>query len=787
MKQFSKPGLLAAAITAAISVGPASAWAQLEEVIVTAQKRSESMQDVPIAMNAVVGEKLDSLGIQDTDDLMKLFSNVSLQGNSSINSGVTIRGVGTANWHITAQQAVGQYLDEVSLFSPYTSQLSVFDMERIEVLRGPQNTLFGRNTTGGAVNYISRKPSLDGEIEGYILSNVGNEGKLDVEGAVSIPLGDNVAMRVSGQSVERDAIFDNLWDGSEMGDIDRKSARVHLLMAPSDRTEILLSGHVGYNRSGVTPLLNVGFFDPDGSNVTPDGKIIDPNAPPDCPSVLKGGSGQFDRPSNCLATIPAWVAGPGGSTNPSTGDWHKTYSAAPDKADVDFEGAFLKISHDFDSFSLTSITSYDELSIDYNQDNGGTASGQSFKPGQSGQQEVFGQDIRLASLDDGPFRWIAGAYYSKEEGELATIIYRTDPGGAPFGIVPSVTIDQDVEILSGYGKLDFDLSDRMTLSVGLRYTQDEKEGDSLARVFAKTDTGLPSGVPDPVNAYWSLDHINSLPNQLVNKNTPVEQDLDEWGGNVSLSYSVNDDVMVYASYGRGFKSGAFDTRALAALQPNSTADEPTGPEFLDAYEVGFKSTLADGNLILNGAIYYYEWEDLQAFGVDPTGGVAFVNLPETELKGFELEMQWAATDSLYIQGGIGYNDSELVDVGGQNAREGAPMSGAPEWSVTGLATQSFRIGENELILQGDFKWQDEFTGDLIGRAPTTVEEITLVNVRATYIFGDEDQYEAALWAENITEEKYCLNLSDIGSLTNMQNCLPNAGMAFYGANLRVSF
>ena len=219
-----------------------SSW--LEEVVVTAQKRAESVQDVPIAINAIVGDQLDALGVQGADDLVTLFPNLSLQNNSSINSGVTIRGVGTNNWHITGLQAVGQYQDEVSLFSQYTSQLGLFDMERVEILRGPQNTLFGRNTTGGAVNYISRKPSTDG-IEGYGLTNIGNEGRIDVEGAVNIPLGERAALRVAGQTVNRDGIFNNVFNGRKMGDIERHSGRVQLLFNISDRTEILANVHVG--------------------------------------------------------------------------------------------------------------------------------------------------------------------------------------------------------------------------------------------------------------------------------------------------------------------------------------------------------------------------------------------------------------------------------------------------------------------------------------------------------------------------------------------------------------
>lgn len=756
----------------------------LEEIIVTAQKREESVQDIPIAINAVTGEQLDALQIRDTDDIIKLFPNLTTQNAHAINSGLTIRGVGTKNWHITAAQAVGQYIDEVSLTGPFTSQLAVFDLERVEVLRGPQNTLFGRNTTGGAVNYISRKPVIGGDMEGYVQTNFGTEGRLDVDGAVSIPLTDIAALRISAQSVTRDGIWENLFNGEDMGDIDRKAARVQLLVTPSDRTEILINAHAGRNDSGRQPYLSVGFWDPNGSNVS-GGTIVDLSAPIDCPSVLAGGSGQFDRPNNCVTLAPrtgnsAQVAG--------AGDWHKTYDAAPDVAEVDLTGAFVKVTHDFENLRFVSLTAFDNTTVEYVETLANIPQGNTFMPGQSGETDTFSQELRLSSEGDGDFSWIIGGFYSRETADLATIIYRFDQGGAPFGIVPTVTIDQETDILSGYGKFDWDVSDKFQLSLGLRYTSDEKEGTSLARVFAKTDTGLPSGTPLGFGTYLSLDDINQLPNNLVSVNTPVTQSLKETGGRISASYFVNDDAMVYASYSKGFKSGAFDTRALAALQPNATADKPTKPEFLDAWELGFKSTLAGGDLILNGAIFLYEWEDLQAFDVDINGGVAFLNVPKSELFGAELEAKWAPTENLFVQLGVGLLDTEIKDAGTLiTAVEGAPLTNSPELSLSGLIVQSINVGDRLLSLQADFRWIDEQNAELAGNPKNLIESSFIINARASMAFGEQDQFEVAIWAENITEKKTCMNIHDYGALSYTLLCSPNDGLAFYGVNLRYNF
>src|SRR5690349_3292378 len=185
----------------------------LEEVVVTAQKREQNIQGVPIAIDAMSRDTILAHRITGPDDLVKELPNLSLKTASAVNSGFAIRGVGTQNFHLTASQAVGLYFDEVSQVTPFTSQLGLFDMERIEVLRGPQNTLFGRNTTGGAVNFITRHPDPEDGHNGYINVNLGNFGKLDGEGAVGFALGDHFALRLAAQSQNRDGVFRDVESG----------------------------------------------------------------------------------------------------------------------------------------------------------------------------------------------------------------------------------------------------------------------------------------------------------------------------------------------------------------------------------------------------------------------------------------------------------------------------------------------------------------------------------------------------------------------------------------------
>ena len=792
------------------AVVSAPVYAQIEEIVVTAQKRSESVQDVPITVNVLTGDQLDAMAVRTTEDIIKVFSGFTVQTSSAINAGLTIRGVGTSNFHITGQQAVGEYMDGVSLISPFTSSLGLFDMERIEVLRGPQNTLFGRNTTGGAVNYITRKPVVGGEMNGYGRLRVGNEGRVDFEGALEFPMGETFSARVAVSSQNRDSVWNNLVEndnGLEPGEIERNSARLLVNWEPGEQTGVLLNIHTNRDRGTRRAQKTHGIWDANGvqpvnvagggvlplaSALASGAGILGPVH--DCPARF-GGEDGFDGLSNCVTWVPRT---PANLTNPSTENWRDVYDHGSMKSDIDFDGVNLTIDHDFGGVALTSITSWDEISLDFTSTSTGTIDGEGFYPGQAGTWEVFSQELRLTSTADSALRWIAGGYYSKEDDRLATIINRTDHGSPPFGLVPSITIDQDVTILSAYGQLEYDVSDNGTLTFGARYTDDDKSGISVARVAAFNETGAPGAPRYPLNQYIGLelfDQMTDPPSGLCpppvggfpcRLDIDVEQKLQEWGYKLGYDHQISDTAMAYASYSRGFKSGAFDTRALAAFA--GTADEPVEPEFLDAFEIGFKSTLADGTMELNGAFFFYVWEDRQQFDVDDLGRPAFLNIPEAEITGFDLEMKWVPADNWYISGGLTYLDSEVTDGGTlRTVVEGAQMPNTPEWSLAGLAQYDIPMGDNNLRLQANIRWNDEQYSGTAGNPEQLRNSTFYLNARASYYFGTEQQYEVSLWGENITAQKACGSDGTLDSLNYIHTCVPNPGMAFYGVTFLVDF
>lgn len=769
-----------------LAIVPPASWAQDEapgaesaaeatqqggiaDIVVTARKRTENVQSIPIAINALGGEALLQRRIADPTDLVRQFPNLSFKQSSSVNAGISIRGVGTQNFHLTAQQAVGQYLDEVSLVTPFTSTLGLFDLERVEVLRGPQNTLFGRNTTGGAINYVSRRPDPDAGFNGYARVNVGRFNRLDFEGAIGIPLGETVATRIAGQVQTRDGPFRDVITGQKIGSTRKYSGRFGLGWEPDSDTNVLLSGHVGYNRGSRLPRKAVGRFLPNG--VTP------------CPENLLGIE-QFRQVNNCIAT--------GKQTfNPSLGTWRHAYDAGNNRADVDFEGGSLRFSHDFGSFTITSISSFDRTKIDYTEEGGGLPYAQ-FQVFQDGTYDVYSHEMRVASDTSGPLKWIVGGYWSYEDDDLATTVRNNIAGPPTLAVVPMVAIDQKTDIYSFYGQTDYALSSRLNLGVGIRWTKDSKKGLRDVITVLDSATGLPGSPRLPADFYFDREYLSGLASGFTvpcgpgvvgcrGPLRPLKQNVSKVAGKVSLDYKIADDVMVYGSYSRGFKSGSFDIRAQGVF--NGTGNTPVRPETLDAYELGFKSRLLDRKLQLNLAAFRYDWTDLQAFGQVPILGPAYINVPKARLTGIEGDIKLAPGGGFQLDLAGAWLDSEVRNVGTltpQTATVGAPLQQSPRWSFNGTASKTVELGSNQLTGRVTGRYQGSMYNELTKARSGYVNPTFFVDTAVDFEFGENGRHQVSLYADNITSEKTCLRKEPFDGLSNTNTCIPNEGTVLYG-------
>lgn len=794
LPKYARSLLLVGTILSPLMIAP-NAAAQfsgeggLDEIVVTSQRRAESVNDVPIAINALDGDGLEALGISDTDDIVEAFPNLGLNVRSGYNSGVSIRGVGTDNFHISAQQSVGTYIDDVSIVSPFVSTVGVYDVDRVEVLRGPQNTLYGRNTTGGAIVWHTKKASPGAGTNGFASATAGNGGLYELEGAVGFDLGENAAIRFAGSSDH----FNGLWEDVITGDAtgggyDRNAARINFQYDISPNTSLNLGASYGDSEGQDTGYAYRGNRLADGS--------VDTTLSNAFAEDGVGRNNNYVRATaNEVAAIP-FLSGPGASnviTNPSPGpfnrlvnlstDFGQTYVDPDAGYQADWLGLRGNLSHSFDNFAdLTVLAAYDETTLF----GVSIADLIGFGVIQDGEWDVTQIETRLASNTSNALSWIVGAYYSTEDSKQDTWVRNGGAAGGQ-GVAPGIDIDSEYKNFSIYGQADYQISDALNFTAGIRYTDDKLEGEWARTVcgFAPSLNGIEDQTRD--------ERANGCPGsrQLGPRTTqnPV-QELSEIGWKVGLDYTLANDTLLYASASRGFKGGAYDNRPLA------TGELPISPEFLTAYEVGFKSTLADNRLQLNGAAFIYNWEDLQLFDIIPgTGGniPALLNVPETDLVGFELDAKFAITDNWFLQGAVGYVDTEVTNVDGlpalANVEVGNEISNTPDLTANVLANYTTSLGSGELSLTGSWRYASEYFYTFSQDTNRdTAPSQNYINADATYSFGKDLQHSVRVFGNNLTEEFHCSGIQDGPAGGQNFSCrIGQYGKAKYGVNFRTNF
>jgi iron complex outermembrane receptor protein len=820
MKAYTAPVFLM------LLTGVAVADEELAEIVVTAQKRAENVQNVPIAMQAYTGDQLQKSGVSEITDIVKLAPNLNVVVQNALSQHIVIRGVGTNEFFGNAPSSVGTYMDEVTMNSSYMSTLGLFDVERVEVLRGPQNSLFGRNTTGGAVNYISRAPKVGADgVDGRVALTYGKDNLTELEAGVSFPLGSKAALRVAGIWHQRDGIWHNLdTDDDHYGDEDRHSLRATLVVSPSEATQFTGSLHSARSNGDAQPQKMAGALAPLSATNTAL-RIND----------LLPFAGNIDWEHGVLNTVGSTPAVNIENFDRLTRRWQDVWNGGSQRADLEVDGGYLKFSHDFGVATLTSITSYDKTHGFYEEDNTGDGNVQGAgSPGvthdvlvidMDQEYKQFTQELRLSSSDDAArFRWITGLYYLKETATLAQDIRfgaNGFPGAHPsaVGITPPALFDvipdpygdtvsfsiHHLEDLSysAYGQIDWGFTDKLNLTVGLRYTHDDKSDPFVyAGAFVKPAPWDPSVF---IGEQQILDLSAGLASCLPRGNPPffvhcadtetTRPDLEngEVGGKVGLQYHANENVMFYGSYSRGFKSGKFD---LEFLHTNDTPfpQRPLDPETLDAFELGFKSTLLNRSLIINAALFYNIWKNQQVFNVG-VNGPEFFNLPESHIRGAELETSWVPAEHWLLSANLGFLDTELTDVTGidfdlhqGDFQKGHELPLSPDFTGNFSLARSFDLGANKLSLRADYRYQSSSKVKFSPQVP--IDEYTArseINARAGFAFGADDKYEISAYGDNLTGEKYCVEIQDLRGVSGSFYCVPNEGEARWGVQFNANF
>jgi iron complex outermembrane receptor protein len=702
------------AINAAALSAPA--WGQeqdtgfssrIEEIMVTSQRREEGLQDIPLSVSALDGRQLRDTGLQNSLAIGDIVPNLEIKTFGGVPN-IFIRGVGNNDFNSSSVSPISVYRDDVVVASTGSQIFALFDLERIEVLRGPQGTLFGKNTTGGAIQYISKLP--EEEFEGYARVGYGRFELFEAEAGASIPLADGLSMRVSGLTRRRDGERINIFNGEDAINIDEAAARVILRYNPSSRVDVRLSAGTGRDRSD--------YLNPKPLGVIDGGDIFGYSDPaPDDIRILNFNAASRNFSDN------TWV-----SLN-----------------------ATIQIT---DTLTLRSITGYDESDVDNRVDvDGGPLRVDEITF--LTDTEQFSQEFQLLYSND-RISGLLGFYYfdesldSRSEADLIGELAFAD------GAVPLITeAARENKSYSIFGEATYEITDRLSLTGGLRYTWDDVSADHRGfLVPGFFDDDIPNGAEIDLVPFGALsDTFKAFSWRIV------------------ADYKVTDDILTYASVNRGFKSGTFNIGIITSLAERTQVE----PEFLTAFEVGMKSTLFDQRVRLNVSAFYYDYNDLQVLSVNQQGSgiptLGLDNAADASIKGLEFELFAKPTQAIDFGLNFGLLDAEFQNYtsGAIDPVSGLPrdfsgnrLPGAPNFTLSTFGQYTVPITSD---INASLRAEYNFTGkkfynnaedDLV----SSQEGYGLVNIRAA-IRSAEDVWEIAFWGRNITGKSYIVDATDL--------------------------
>ena len=726
-----------------------TAQAQIEEIIVTAQKRAESLQDVAVAVTAFTGEQLRAGNVVEPRDLFQKMPNVSVQTNGSAGQlQLSIRGVSFATFSPIGVQPVMVFQDEVVLNSPQVAGLFIFDSERVEVLRGPQNTLYGRNTTGGAVNFISRKPEIGGGADGYTDISIGNNESVDVNAAIGAEISDNAAIRLAMQSLNTAGHWDNLnIPGDKMGERNQNLFRAQLAWQPAEATHWLFNLHGGSSRGGQRP------FKAHGLSIPGQAPFFNDGSSGDGPACNNLNIDDFN--SRCISIFDELT--PNGET-------HQVYSELRnDRDDIEAFGGSVRFEQEFGGFTFMSLTAFETNEYDHWEENDGLRDTSFVLFRQKSDTDTWTQEFRLTSAADTNLRWIAGAFALLEEASLNTTVAIFADEGA------SGRLQQDTDMWSVFGQMEYDFSERLTLTGGLRYVYEKKEGANTGQAFSGLGGAISIERPDA----WLFNAL--APFSGAQKTNKLSESWNMWSGKLGLDFTVNENVLLYANLSRGEKGGQFTDAPEAAL--NGIAGIPADPETVLAWEAGLKATWADGSLQTNIALFFNDYTDQHVQITVPTadGGVAStaINAAESETSGVEADIIFAPGAGWTINLSLGVLSSEVTKASvndtayGVRIQEGRNLTNAPELTANLSVTKDFEF-DNGNLLTVNFtgRYADEREFNLVdtpeSRPFTTDPEYTLLDAWIEYRFGADNRFKFGAWGKNLTDELYFNHIQEFG-------------------------
>lgn len=710
----------------------------IDEIVVTSQKRATgiSVQDIATSVTAVNADLIEATDAVDLTDVGRLAPNATLHPSATFAStpNFLIRGIGVSGTTRSLDPAVGVIVDGVYLGFPVGANLDMFDRESVEILRGPQGTLLGRNVTGGAIVVRTARPT--GEFGGKVNVTVGDYDRLDVSASIEGPLVEGkVSAKVAFMSRNRDGYWEDKNGGTVVPadnvagdfdlagegasgtkpDVDTTIVRPMLYFTPSDNLDITLMAEFLRDKSGTANSRN------------------------------------FVHP-----TAPARRSQQYGYTPPT--DPYEINHNLMGGNDLETDTFIAEFNYATQNGKLTGIASYRELTYDSSTDFDGTPFTIFHFPDNHEEQEQTTMELRYAATLSDKLSYVVGVSTFDQEffvGERR-LIGTLDRAGVS-------EIEHDT--LGIFAEIDYMMTDQLKLTVGGRYTDESKDVTFNAIGSCLLDFSSCPGMTAAPDAGLTSDDINLQVGGSFDDTTPK----------VALTYFVNDDVNIYASYTEGFRSGSFDARARTR---DSFLNSRPGPETVQSYELGFKSLLNDQKLLLNVAIFSAKYDDIQKLALEPceinlttctSGNIQrLINAAEATIEGIEIETKAFVTDSLVLEGALGYTDASYDSFSGFDAdgvpgydpvtdpaaAAALPFERVPELTYTVAASYNMPMANgSDLDFRVSYAFTDEFTNDALGTEAIMTDSYGLLDASVSFTRAS-DGLKLTLFGKNITDEEY---------------------------------
>jgi len=780
----------------------------LEEIIVTAQKREQNMQEIAIAITAFTGEQMDSLGWEDNLSIGSFTPGLISTSNTGDNGNIalfSIRGSAQSDFAEGQEAPVANYIDGVYISSPGASGFPLFDSERVEVLKGPQGTLYGRNSTGGLIHFISNKPT--DEFEASFDATYGSYSQVRFTGVVSGPMTDNIQGRLAFYSNNHDGYMKNhigeidtrglhtrapspsfsalrpagapvntgqLDNAEDKREGDTQAARLHINWDITADSSLLVQGRfvtideaggIWDNRATKTdPVTGLGVFcKPFDLDCGPGGGI---------------GNGPFSDPDLFQWSL---FDVPNGQIDDGIGDkWDGAYNRPESGVIRETWGVTGTYKHAFENFNLTSITDYTDSDKSYNEDDDATF-GDFVNYDVGADIEQFSQELRLDGKTD-KMDWVVGAYYLHIDNKF----FGEFPLQYQFEYFPRFDGDLETESWAVFSQVEYRLTDTISVTGGIRYTSDEKdfryeltECDLTSRNQNGDGFCTAATIVDPVVA--ANNPIGSLAPFIVDNPVPLFFNLGmgKVSGTAKLDWHPNDDMLFYASFSRGIKAGGFNTPLDGFDTPDSL---PYKPEILDAYEIGAKLTLFDGLARLNAAIFHYDYKDFTAFYF--AGTTSAMISSQGDFNGGEVELYLTPGNGVDIVAGVAFNDTELntsPDVTIPLLNQKASL--APELTFNVMGRKEWNMGtDHRMALQVQANYVDSYFANPLNSEVFKVGDYWLVDARLSY-YSANDKWQASVYVKNMFNDDSDLYSYDISGFGNYSIFLTNPPR-WLGANFK---